>query len=267
MKKILLTPELAQKLLSQNSGNRIVSGLLVAEYAQAIAEGRWRYNGETIIVSKTGRLLDGQHRCLAVVKAGIAIEVALVDDVDEDVFDTLDSGKKRSAADVLGMGGISNANMVAATLGIIEKYKSGSFKAFGGAAVPNGNVRSLLLKYPSVGLSVTRVGSGFKLCAPSMMAALHFLFSEVDIVLANEFVDELKSGASLHSTDPIFVLRERLQQNRSAKAKLSRVEVAALIIKTWNNCLASKPVKSLRWRTKGRVDGTNVEAFPSIASK
>jgi hypothetical protein len=81
---------------------------LVARYAREIAAGRWKPNGETIKFTMDGVLLDGQHRLAAVALAGVGIETTVVWGLDPDCFDTIDSGRPRSAADMLAIQGIPN---------------------------------------------------------------------------------------------------------------------------------------------------------------
>ena len=45
----------------------------VTAYAEDMAAGRWKENGETIKFDSEGRLIDGQHRLAAVVKANTPI--------------------------------------------------------------------------------------------------------------------------------------------------------------------------------------------------
>ena len=62
----LVTPKMAEALLSRNGGNRPViwTGPVrsVSAYAAAMSRGEWVLNGEPIIISSTGELNDGQHR-------------------------------------------------------------------------------------------------------------------------------------------------------------------------------------------------------------
>jgi hypothetical protein len=101
--QIELTPELAGWLLENNGGNRRISPSEVERIATDIAEGRWQINGDTVKVSVSGRLVDGQHRCLAVIKADrpvitlIAFEVADT----KDVFATIDQQRQRSVRDII----------------------------------------------------------------------------------------------------------------------------------------------------------------------
>lgn len=99
----IVTPEVASRLLENNEGNRRVRPAVVTKYAAAMIYGSWRATPEAIIVSKTGKLLNGQHRLHAIIKAGVAIPLFLVRNVEDGVFEALDRGATRSAADALGI--------------------------------------------------------------------------------------------------------------------------------------------------------------------
>lgn len=98
-----ITPEEASRLLGENHGNRELKQFIVNTLAADIEAGRFVFNGDTIRVSKTGRLLDGQHRLTAVVQTGIPIETILITGLDDDVQTTIDTGSPRKFSDVLTM--------------------------------------------------------------------------------------------------------------------------------------------------------------------
>ncbi len=66
----VMTPQEAARLLACNGHNRNVSEVLVERYARDMRCGAWKQNGEPILVARDGTLLDGQHRLLAIQRAG-----------------------------------------------------------------------------------------------------------------------------------------------------------------------------------------------------
>ena len=96
-----ITPEMAESYLEHNLHNRSLSHDDVAKYARAMAEGRFRINGETIKFSKRGRLIDGQHRLQAIVVSGVPVTMLVVRDLDEDAMVTVDVGRPQNVADLL----------------------------------------------------------------------------------------------------------------------------------------------------------------------
>lgn len=90
--RVLVTPEMAAEWLKANRSNRPVNRNAVARAALAIRSGRWKFNGQTATFSATWRLLDGQHRLLAIIEAGIAVEMLVWTGIDDDAMVTIDTG-------------------------------------------------------------------------------------------------------------------------------------------------------------------------------
>lgn len=259
--EIVLTPELARKFLDGNESNRPCSQAHVNRLAKEISEGRWKFNGDTICRNGS-RLIDGQHRCEAVIKSGIAIRTILVDELEDDVFDTKDCGKKRTASDVLAVAGEKNYVTVASSLRVVDAYMTGKFdKEFGRQRWSNSEVKETLAKYPGIRKSVQWCRSiGNKgLLQYSLMCGLHYIFARDDEEKANAFFECLISGIGLQNDSAIYLLRERLMANMATKAKLNQVYIAAITIKAWNYWKNGMTLKNLRWRTEG-----NAEPFPVV---
>lgn len=99
-----VTPELAAQILKDhNHSNRKIKRAVVDKYAKLMANGDWKVTPETICVSVTGRLLQGQHRLLAIIKSGASCNFLFATGFLDDVFDVLDRGAVRTAADALGI--------------------------------------------------------------------------------------------------------------------------------------------------------------------
>jgi hypothetical protein len=121
-----VTPKLAEELLAKNARNRNIRASRVAEYAREMQAGNWLINGETIVVSESGNLLNGQHRLKAVIKADVAVPMLLATGVAESAFPTLDAGLSRKAADTLNLRGVASATRVAAMARLVLNYVNDS---------------------------------------------------------------------------------------------------------------------------------------------
>jgi hypothetical protein len=116
----LLKDERGNKVRCHNNiSNRPLVRGNVEALVQEILRNRWRFNGEPIIIGKTGLVLNGQHTMVALVLAGQrwaddkekwsdwdrepTIDKLVVVGVDEDdaVVNTLDTAKPRSLSDVI----------------------------------------------------------------------------------------------------------------------------------------------------------------------
>lgn len=103
-----------------NTRNRPLDERWAYTIAQEHLRRRWRLNGEAIVVGKCGEVVSGQHRLVGLILAEqlrqadpegyaanwsgeVTMDTIIVFGVDEqdDVVNTLDTGKSRSFADVL----------------------------------------------------------------------------------------------------------------------------------------------------------------------
>jgi hypothetical protein len=253
-----ITPALAKKMLENNIGNRALTAWHVDELAKEIKAGRWKINGDMIRISVSGRILDGQHRLTAIIKSGMTIQTWVMEGLADDIFDTIDVGKKRSGGDTLGCLGEKNAYRLASALIMVDKYMTGRSEK--SVAYSNSEVEELLAKYPEVRDSIQTSAKGMKLLLPSIMDACHYLFSRKDPVAANLFIDRVLRGSGIEEGDPEYVLREKLVYNSLAKAKLSKAHVFALCIKAWNHARAGKKIQHLKLNER---EGKLIE-FPVV---
>lgn len=99
----IITPADAAMLLEGNTGNRPVRPSRVAMLADAIKRGEWMLTHQGIAIAGSGRILDGQHRLLAIIKSGISVQIAVTTGVNEAAFSAIDVHDKRTNADALQM--------------------------------------------------------------------------------------------------------------------------------------------------------------------
>src|SRR6266536_2619441 len=87
--------------------------------AREMMAKNWKVNGESIKFSEEEHLLDGQHRLHAVFLAKMEVPFLVARGLPEDVFDSLDQGKKRTVAAVLGMRGEQHYTALASAIALI----------------------------------------------------------------------------------------------------------------------------------------------------
>lgn len=108
--------------LTKNTRNRYLTISWLLTLRQEHLQRRWRFNGETIVISKTDQVLSGQHRLLSLIIAEIerlgvnadhwkergwdrpvTMETLIVFGVDDDddTFKTLNCGKPGTLAEIL----------------------------------------------------------------------------------------------------------------------------------------------------------------------
>ena len=91
----VLTPKKAQSYLATMIKNRHPRPNKVKAYAQDIIGGNWEQVGDPIRFNKSGKMIDGQHRCLAVIAAQKPIRVDIVRGIDDEALHAIDGGITR----------------------------------------------------------------------------------------------------------------------------------------------------------------------------
>lgn len=119
---VLITPEVASNYLRFNNKNRVVSNGNSIFLAKEMKANRFLENGESIVFDYNGDLKDGQHRLNAIVKSGKSYFIPVVRGVNPNVMATIDTGKNRSASDVLHLNGFKNANRLSTFVALINNY-------------------------------------------------------------------------------------------------------------------------------------------------
>jgi hypothetical protein len=265
-----ISPELAQTWLRFNTNNRRLDKRNVSHLRDAITQSEWYMNGEAIIFSDDGRLLNGQHRLWAIIMAGIGVDVLVVRGVNPKSFRTLDSGRVRRAGEVLALDGEKNGNKIAAAVQALLAFVDAGGKLYGGScgtgrkATPSACQR-ILERHPGIRDSVREVNRNSLYCSQHA-ALIHYLFSIVNKDVAGDFADVLASGHP-DLGRPFVVFRESLV--RSPVCSENRLGYAAKAIKAFNAELSGDRPKMFKFLS-AQVDsnGKKVrdgEDFPTVS--
>lgn len=255
-----ITPARAEELLRANTANRNIVSSVVDKYARDMMQGYWAINGQTIKLSRTGRLLDGQHRCLAAVRSKQSFMSIIVRGLPDDVFDTLDAGPVRSFGEVLARRGEKNATTLAAALQKIWLYRQRT-PQIRTVRASHSELLRVLEEEPEIRDCVNHSISRVRGILPGAIGtATHYLGAcHFDRELADEFVERVLYGAELKRHDPVLLLRDKMMRDRmDQKEKLSETEKWALSLKAMNAFFQGAEMKLLVWRQKAG------EAFPRV---
>lgn len=231
-----LTPALAQALLDRNQDNRKVSQITIDNYARDMSNGAWAFNGEPIIVSNTGKLNDGQHRCEAIVASGATIPCVMVIGPDRNSRLTVDQGKIRTGADYLAMEGHVDAAALAAAANYIWQHINHGFIGNSSHFRPTkSELLSFVSEHPNIidSLGAVQAKGSDAVGGRAILTFAHWTFSRAsgNRTNADHFVEALINGSNLVPRSPILYARNRLMAERG---RLRANEKAELIIRSWN---------------------------------
>lgn len=230
-----ITPAIAKAMLSKNAQNRPITNSLVRRYADEMRAGRWNTNGQGIIFTPEGDLLDGQHRLHALVEAGVTVDMFVVRGVPSERFETMDSGRARTVGDVLGAQNYANSNQLAAIARLSWNY-------IAGASIGYGPSKSALVgfvhRYPYIVDVTSMIASSRAPIPNSPLGAILFLANAGHRRLesqAQDFLEGLKTGENLTKCDPRLTLREWFYAQKVRERGNVGTEIAfAATARAWN---------------------------------
>lgn len=243
---------MAQVLMDCNEGNRNIRPGKLAQYRRDMLEGRFKENGESIIIGTNGRLLDGQHRLRSVLETGCAYDMAVSFGVDPDSMDTVDQGAARKTADFLKISGTPNSHTVASMLKMVLAYE----RAQKESNVPAGTIQlgspgrvtsaevverledanqmgdfQLIADAASYANSNNKAFKG--MLTPQLVAFVYWLLARKSQHDAVTVLDKIRTQLGFTSKDPIFVTYQNLKKLDARNAPVTdRVEA---MVRGWNN--------------------------------
>jgi len=245
-----LTREDADILLESNTFNRHVSKRLVSKYARQMSQGNWVANGECIKLTPDMELLDGQHRLMALQNQDKPIRMSLVFNIPKSAFEVTDTGKARSAPDILSIAGYKNVNALAAAITYLNYF------------IVTDNFSSNVRLTPKEVLEATKrwpqmqnycyAAQGFKhLCRASIIQCFMYILEKSDYDNAVIFFNKLSSGEKLGKTSPILHLRNYLIKARFGKSTIDKHFLFAALVLCWNAYIKKTRCSSVLLLNKG----------------
>lgn len=257
-----ITPEFAETLLNgSNVDNRKLRPAIVNRYARDMELGNWKVTGEAIKITADGLVTDGQHRLTACVQSGKSFITLVVRGVEFEARDVMDTGARRTFADVLRWHGEHSVAGLASAIESAMLWEEGGTPSHKGATHTNMERLAWLEEHPEIREAVSAwsplVGAPFRFPvssgAPFLLRA-----RKISTAQADQFVHLLKTGEMLGTNHPIAKLRSWLFNSATKHTRCPREEYAAIAIKAWNAFIAEREIRALAWR---RV-GTTAEPFP-----
>ena len=258
----IINSEIAKEMLKRNQRNRNCNIKHVSFLANQMKEGRWLFDGQPIRFSEDGRLLDGQHRLSAIIESNTEQQFLIVKGVKSESFKVMDTGRNRGGADVLHINGVQYSTTVASVGRVVMSFAK---KNYGKISSDDKISNYAILEWYEANKGIIeiiknadrmRLVSG-SILTTSQIASFHYLFSKKNVIDAENFINKLCTGLAVEMDSSIFVLRKKLFQDKTNKAKLPVKEKNALIVKAWNSFRKDQPVKILRWNKE-------TENFPEI---
>lgn len=252
----LISPGKAAEFLACASKQRRIIPSVVEHYARQMREGLWEKNPELVILNKTGEMLEGQHRCQAIIKADRSVWMFVFRGADDKIFPFLNTGRIRTGRDIVSVrykDAHSTSTAAAATL--LWKYERSKFKTVAVSWKPSPNeVSETVDAHKALAiLSTNGPKEVSRLLGPGPSIFCRFILAQKDALASELFFDAVANGTTERGTGP-RELRERMMQ--LGRNKPGPIERIALTFKAWNIDRSGRRVKILSWRKS--------EVFPEL---
>lgn len=238
----LVTPALAEKWLANMAQNRNLSENAVLAYAEDMEAGRWEVTNQGIGFDSAGKLIDGQHRLKAVILAGVDVRMLVTRGLAPDAMERVDTGRKRSVSDMLGLAGYTNTAKLVAAINIIRMAYANR-----ATTTTRGRVDEVLLLKPySEQLQwVTSQTTVKGLSVGPLMAAL-VMAMPLGEAKVKEAQDKLWSGVGLEAENPMLTLRNFLLANAGSKTRATNLVVFRKSLRAIEAYVAGEKMQKLQ---------------------
>lgn len=245
-----LFPEDADYLLEENDNNRHLHVRTVDRYKRFMSTGKWQLNGECIKIGSDGSLLDGQHRLEALKQLNKPIRVSLAIGVEPKTFAINDTGRSRTAGDILSIAGYKNVNNNAAALRYLLWYKeSETFTAR--VDVSPSDVLAAIKKWPHIKHFVYPSIEYKHLIPSSVIQFFMYVTQSIDSEKSFLFFSKLLTGDGLEKKSAILQLREMLLKHKILNVHMDKRHNLACLILAWNAFIEDRVIKTVKWNGVG----------------
>ena len=268
-----ISPSLATTWLEKNTRNRPLNQRVIDSLSHQIKTGKWQLNGESIIISETGKVLDGQHRLHSIVNSQTSIKSVVVLGAKDDSFLTIDTGKSRSGSNVLALEGHDYYSPKAALISLLIYYKRGIFFNYAIGKINQVKKKRLpitnmeLLNFANnhkreiqeaIDFAVSDLSKKCKFMAVSNLAFFYYILDKKDAQDSRQFLEKLVSGENLSSNSPIYILRETLLREYRSSKKSLIISRMVYVVKAWNAFRSNTSMRLLSFK------GSAIEEIPVI---
>jgi hypothetical protein len=235
----------------------------------------WKLTHQGLGIARDGFLIDGQHRATGVAASGIPIPIVVTYNVDDSVFPVVDTGKGRTAGDVLTMLNIKDANQIATVIRLLYNYDTFRNPAdwYSKSMSPERVRQTLIEKYINIGdsyavaRSLSQSKSARTYLSRSAMAAANYIITRAwPAAPIKEFWTNVQGGnihpywhdhydVANYNFNPGHALHRWAQreddktktqgQRRGAQTKNSQELI--MILRAWNDINVYRVVQRYQW--------------------
>lgn len=228
--EVMIDKDVAEELLKHNTHNRHLQQAKIAKYVGEMARGRWMDCADPIRISRTGKILDGQHKLHAIVEADVEHIYTITWGLEDKTQKYMDTGSKRALAQALGLEGEKNPTMLGGAVRMVWQIENGGTPSKWEIEPTYEEYCEFVVDNPQIRDSVevtTRITRNLKVPG-SPIAAAHYVCVAVDQTAADEFFTDLGDLSAVIEDDSAVAALRRTTQLWIRRGSVSRMEQASL---------------------------------------
>jgi hypothetical protein len=244
---VFISPAMAERWMKHNTKNRRLREDDIRAYARDMGAGAWNLTGEAIKFAPDGTLLDGQHRLVAIIRAGVTVPIFVVRGIAPDSQRVMDTGLKRTASDALTISGESHTTVLAAASRLALGVEAG-LPDPGHYPATHSEIESFIEDNPTI-----RVAAEFAAhharrtdCPPAVVAYTFWVLSAINTADATAFWVSAADKVGLTAGDPVIALTNRFAESRRNRENITKRIYLSLIYRAWNARRAGKTMTFIR---------------------
>lgn len=248
-----VTPAIALDLLHRNrpGANRKVDPATVAYYASQMMRDEWKATGQPMLIDREGRLVDAQHRLLAILLSGVTIKSFIVTDVEPipALFAYIDNSRPRSAASALQTAGLNGVSpVIVKVIKLAEEIRHGVYDPTGSerlARLTPAQIIKLAGDYPNARDAARAAASDWEHVVEyvggggtSRKDVIAYMGMRIiDLYgndIADDFFEEILNDDERPTDHPITAFRKLIDNDVKNAVLMKRPHLLAALIKTFN---------------------------------
>lgn len=204
---VAITPALAAEWLKENhADNRGVTLNHIDGMAFDMEQPNgWRLTHEAIAFNGAGKLINGQHRLMAIVKSGVTVKILVIWNNSSDIHDPIDLARRRSLKYITGRENNTNA-----ALGCLRGLELGHQVH---AVMTPAASDHMTQKHGDAMASLRNNVQGYRKLLGGFIAACAWTLP-IHEELVLDFTQKVSTGEMLQATDPAFVYRNWKERPR-----------------------------------------------------
>ena len=217
--------------------------------SRQILEGRWKLTPHGLVFDRDGRMIDGQHRCTAIVATNRPLAMRVTFNAPAETFLALDGGiSPKTLDDALHHEGLAKGQALLAAGAVRMLFREERGASIWESTLQPSNEEGVEVYRRHPGVAAACELAGRVRLAPSRSHLGYFFYRgmEVDETIITVFADGLITGEQLRSGDPALLLRNTWVQERSSRVARTALDDGIRIATTINAALRGKRMTS--WR-------------------